>query len=548
MRMPAIIKAAMPLLSIWLAFFSLDAYAAIDNVGLMDSVLTRYSTAASAWASAITTAATWLFWTLVLISMVWTFGMMALRKADIGEFFAEFVRFTIFTGFFWWLLTNGPNFAKSIMDGLRQVGSNASGLSSTFSPSGIVDIGFAIFNKVLENSSLWSPVDSAVGITMAAIILVILALVAVNMLLLLISGWILAYAGIFFLGFGGARWTSDMAINYYKTVLGVAAQLLSMVLIVGIGKTFLDDYYSRMSSGIEFSEMGVMLIVGVILLVLVNKVPSLISGIITGASVGHAGIGNFGAGAAVGAAGMAAAAAATGGAMLAAGAANTAGGAQAVMAAFSKASENVQSGADAFNSMWAGGGPGGGGGSGKGEESTGSTPFAQAAGFASSGSVQALRGSSAARAEGQDWDAKGKEEGKSDQGQGKASESKANAGTGGAGKAEGGPQRSSGGLRPSAGKAGLFAADAAANLAKGTAQVAKEKMAGIRDAAMDRIAETTGGKIAAAIKAGSAKDEAGSAIESMPTFGGNNLAGASTSDVDTAAEVAAFANRATKFV
>ena len=31
---------------------------------------------------------------------------MALRKADIGEFFAEFVRFTIFTGFFWWLLIN----------------------------------------------------------------------------------------------------------------------------------------------------------------------------------------------------------------------------------------------------------------------------------------------------------------------------------------------------------------------------------------------------------------------------------------------------------
>lgn len=544
MRMPAIIKAAMPLLSIWLAFFSLDAYAAIDNVGLLDSVLARYSAAASAWASAITSAATWLFWTLVLISMVWTFGMMALRKADIGEFFAEFVRFTIFTGFFWWLLTNGPNFAKSIMDGLRQVGSNASGLSSTLSPSGIVDIGFAIFNKVLENSSLWSPVDSAVGIIMAAIILVILALVAVNMLLLLISGWILAYAGIFFLGFGGARWTSDMAINYYKTVLGVAAQLLTMVLIVGIGKTFLDDYYSRMSSGVEFSEMGVMLIVGVILLVLVNKVPGLISGIITGASVGHAGIGNFGAGAAVGAAGMAAAAAATGGAMLAAGAANAAGGAQAVMAAFSKASENVQSGSDALTSMWGGGGGGGGGG--KSEESTGSTPFAQAAGFASSGGSQASGGSSGAKAEGQGGDPKGKDEGKSDQGQGKAGETKDGTGTGGAGKTEGGQQQSSGGLMSSVGKAGLIAADAAANLAKGSAQVAKEKMASIKEAAMDRIGETTGGKIAAAINAGSAKDEAGGAVETVPTFGGNNLAGATTSDTDAAAEVAAFANRDTK--
>jgi hypothetical protein len=69
-----------------------------------------------------------------------------------------------------------------------------------------------------------------------------------------------------------------MAINYYKTVLGVAAQLMAMVLLVGIGKTFLDDYYARMSEGINLKEMGVMLIVCVILLALVNKIPALIAG------------------------------------------------------------------------------------------------------------------------------------------------------------------------------------------------------------------------------------------------------------------------------
>jgi type IV secretory pathway TrbL component len=41
--------------------------------------------------------ASWLSWTLVIISIVWIFGMMALRKADIAEFFAKFVRFTITT-------------------------------------------------------------------------------------------------------------------------------------------------------------------------------------------------------------------------------------------------------------------------------------------------------------------------------------------------------------------------------------------------------------------------------------------------------------------
>lgn len=468
--------------------------------------------------------------------MVWTFGMMALRKADLGEFFAELVKFTIFTGFFWWLLTNGPSFAKSIMDGLRQVGSNATGLTGTLSPSGVVDVGFAIFDKVIDQSSVWSPVNSAVGIIIAAIILIILALVGANMLLLLVSGWVLAYAGVFFLGFGGSRWTSDMAISYYKTVLGVAAQLLVMVLIVGIGKTFLDDYYGRMSAGITIKELAVMLIVSVILLLLVNKLPSLVSGIITGASLGHAGIGSFGAGMAVGAAGMAAAAAATGGAMLAASAANAAGGANALAAAFSKASENVQSGSDVLTSLW-GGGNGGIDEGGKQALSTGNTSYAQAAGYASSD-----RGF-AANAEGRGGSAKGKPRATLDSGQARTGESRDSAGSGGTRKAEGGPQPSSGGLMSSVGHAGRIAADTAANLAKGTAQVAMEKIASLTEAAGERVADTTGGRIAAALKSGNAKDEGGPMVEPAPTFEGNALAGAGTLDPDAAAEVAAFVNR-----
>lgn len=76
----------------------------LSSSGVMNDVLKRFHDAAATWGPAIESAASRLFWTLVVISMVWTFGMMALRKADIGEFFAEFVRFTIFTGFFWWLL------------------------------------------------------------------------------------------------------------------------------------------------------------------------------------------------------------------------------------------------------------------------------------------------------------------------------------------------------------------------------------------------------------------------------------------------------------
>ena len=569
MRMPASLKLALPLL-VWLAFFSLDAQAqALDSAGLFDDVLNRYNAAASGWAGVITDAASWLFWTLVVISMVWTFGMMALRKADIGEFFAEFVRFTIFTGFFWWALTNGPNFASSIYASLRQLAGNATGLGNALSPSGIVDVGFAIFDKVMDQSSVWSPVDSMAGILMAVAILIVLALIGVNMLLLLASGWVLAYGGVFFLGFGGSRWTSDMAINYYKTVLGVAAQLMATVLLVGIGKTFLDDYYARMSAGINLKEMGVMLIVCVILLALVNKIPALIAGIITGASVGGAGIGNFGAGAALGAAGMAAAAAATGGAALAAGAASAAGGASAVMAAFSKANGNVSSGSDVMSMLGGGGGGDSGGGGGAGGDAGTSTPLDQAAGggggdsgggsSSSSSSGESKGGDKGGDKAGGDKagsSSKGGEGGgQKASGGGDAGGAKAGQGGGqqGQGAGQGGQQAAPGSTGPgllataasALGKAGRVTADAGANLAKGAGAVAAAKAASLRDAAAERIADTTGGKIAAAIKAqGSSSADAATDTpdqQPSPTFGDNSLAGATSADPES--EVAAFANR-----
>jgi type IV secretion system protein TrbL len=282
------------LIGVALALYSTAASAQLTNQGMLDQVVADFASAASSWQAAVMNAAMFLFWTLGTISLVFTFGFMALRKADIGEFFAEFIRFILFFGFFLWLLRYGPTFAGSIIRSLRQLGEQASGVSSV-TPSGIVDVGFLILKQALANLSAFSPVDSVIGVALSLGILILLTIVAVNMLLLLVSSWILMYAGIFFLGFGGSRWTSDMAINYYKTVLGVAVQIMTMVLLVGIGNDLLTSFYARMNTGtLNFEELGVMLVFCVALLMLVNRVPPLVAGIITGSGIsGAGGIGNF---------------------------------------------------------------------------------------------------------------------------------------------------------------------------------------------------------------------------------------------------------------
>ncbi|WP_272513611.1 P-type conjugative transfer protein TrbL, partial [Providencia sp. PROV215] len=174
---------------------SQNATAAIERGGVLNEVSDRFLSASSGWVGTITDAASWLFWTLVVISMVWTFGMMALRKADIGEFFAEFVRFTITTGFFWWLLINGPNFAMDIINSLRTLASDASGLSRGLNPSTPIDIAFDILAKAAKSYSITSPIDNLSIFLTTLAILACMAVVAANVLLALVNAWVLAYAG-----------------------------------------------------------------------------------------------------------------------------------------------------------------------------------------------------------------------------------------------------------------------------------------------------------------------------------------------------------------
>lgn len=241
-------------------------------------------------------------------------------------------------GFFYWILDNGPAIATAIIDSMRQLAAQASGIDTHISPSDIIDVGFDIVSKAIDNSSLWSPAATTVGLIVAGVILVVLALVSINMLIILITAWILTYGGIILLGFGGGRWTCDIAIQYYKTVLGIALQAFAMILIIGIGKSFVDQYYAAMAKDILLKEMFVMLIVAILLLVLINKIPPVLAGIVSG---GGGGSGGIGLGGALGAAGIAGAALASSAGAVSA---QSAGGLSALHSAFKAASQSMGTG------------------------------------------------------------------------------------------------------------------------------------------------------------------------------------------------------------
>lgn len=370
------------------------AAAPSDTGGVLNDVTTEFLKSSAEWAEIIMVYAKRLFWTLAVISLVWTFGFMAMRKADIGEFFAEFIRFILFTGFYLWLLTNGPDFAISIVRSFMRIGAEAGGVKE-LNPSTPITIGFEIVGKAAKSLSVFKPGDSLAIVLVCLIILLCLAAVAANVLLVLVTAWIMSYAGMFVLGFGGSRWTSDIAIGYFRSVAGIALKLLTMTLMIGIATSVMDRLLQKMDEGASVEQLLVPCIVAFVLALLIHTLPNIIAGLIPGGGGAASAAGSFSAGAIAGA-GMQAAstaarmasATASGGMSAVTGMAGMAkgmmGGAQSMYSAFKGMSSATSGGAGMVSQL---GGLMGGGGSGGGSNAGGggSSPLGGAMGLSSLG-------------------------------------------------------------------------------------------------------------------------------------------------------------------
>src|SRR5215470_2503769 len=250
--------------------------------GVIDTLLNKYKSAGQTWANTIEQAATNLFWLLATISLGWTCISMAIKQSDLVEIVAELCRFIMFTGFFFWLLLHGATFSNAIVKSLWQIGGDAGGTGQSIYPGDLITLGMKVYQQTLQHVSFLQPESIVAPIIIAVIILIVCALIAVNMILLLCAAWIVLYAGLIFLGFGGCRWTSDMAINYYRTMLGIGVALMTMQLIIGIGVQFLQEFVASTSQTLDASQLGILLCAVIILAVISHRLPHMVAGMVVG--------------------------------------------------------------------------------------------------------------------------------------------------------------------------------------------------------------------------------------------------------------------------
>ena len=329
-------------LAVVLAFFVIapESQALVTN-NFLDSVVTTYQSKTAAWEGILRNYALSLFWILAGIEFVWNSIKLAIKGADISEFFAELLNRILYIGFFLTLLLNSSAWSTAIVDSFRQAGSAAvasAGGTGGIAPSNVMDAGWEILQVVVASMNLWDPGDTLLIGLAAIIILIAFALTTALLIMALVESYFVISSGVILMGFGGSQWTNQFAVNTIRYAVSVGAKLFMVQLVIGLGQTILQDWATQMQAG-AFSTDDVLMIAAasIVFFAITKTIPDMAQALINGSSLAT---GNGLSGMVAESIGAMAAATA---ALASSGATSVAGAAAAGSGAYSLASETLKS-------------------------------------------------------------------------------------------------------------------------------------------------------------------------------------------------------------
>lgn len=176
----------------------------------------------------------WLFYSLLVIQIVWMTLWYAFDYASFSESMSGFIkRFFVIT-FFYSIMSN-PSWLAEILKTTLFMGKTLT--NTSLDPSSLISIGIAIGNKIIipiEKTNLLSTGFSSVLILIvyAWVVFVFLS-VAIDLAITLIVTTALIAAATFFLGFSALETTAHIARQTLNIILENCFKLLGLYLVVG---------------------------------------------------------------------------------------------------------------------------------------------------------------------------------------------------------------------------------------------------------------------------------------------------------------------------
>lgn len=254
---------------------------------ILNDIVRDYESVTAVWFAALVPIAQTVFWTLVLIELIWSAVWWVVDREDGLGVIAALLRKVLAVGFFYGLLLNGGPWVRAVIQGFSQAGTAASGIVD-LSPTGVFDQGLALANKILNSVEglgiLEGVFPSLVAALTALVVVVSFAIIAAQLLVALVESFIVIGAGILFVGFSGARWTKFFTERYLSYVASVGVKLFVLYLIMGVGMGIAGRWVPVLERG-GFSPIPFFYVTGgsLVFLFLTWHIPSVASAMMAGA-------------------------------------------------------------------------------------------------------------------------------------------------------------------------------------------------------------------------------------------------------------------------
>lgn len=204
---------------------------------------------------------------------------------DINKIMSFVIKFSFVTGFFFFLLENGLDFANNIIDYFIKIGNDSLGYGTDDKGSveNILNSIYSIWNAATTTFDKWEIAEYIASVFLAVFIIIILAIILGNYLVEVASSFILIYSGYIILAFGATQWTREWVINYFKAVLGIGLKLLTLMFLIGITLEFLKLQISMFKNGFHITNGITILITLFIMQMIMNKVPDAVAALVSSA-------------------------------------------------------------------------------------------------------------------------------------------------------------------------------------------------------------------------------------------------------------------------
>jgi type IV secretion system protein TrbL len=258
-----------------------------QNANVLDTIVASFQTTTAGWEGTLQGLATSTFKVLAMIQLAWAIATLVFRRADFSEIMAELVNQIMFIGLFYWLLTTSTTWGPAIISSFRQAAGTAGG-SATMSPGDVFHAGINIAVQIWHQVTVFEPGQSLGFVIAALVVLAAFCWICATMILVLVQSYFIAGAGVLFMGFGGSRWTREIAIAVVRATFGVGAKLFALQLVISIGIGLIQSWAAQFTA---MDVQGVMIEIGqaLVLAVITKTIPDMFERMIGGVGFANGG-------------------------------------------------------------------------------------------------------------------------------------------------------------------------------------------------------------------------------------------------------------------